>query len=453
MGLLLLALIACTPLQVEPGNPTRHVHRISRTSPPHVNPQLTSSPQSCITEAQKYEGSLHKQDKHNHPRQHHAQSHARDILPDTRIARVEVPPPAPSPPPSGDPPVNVYDYLVKERYSESSPSDSGSPAAHPPPTKVARRNPGYATVERLPPEARRPKPDIPDDAVSYGQGPIKKSLRKYDSELDRFMQGHKTSSAMPPPDRTPGPPRLMQDESSRSSEKKRKRDQNDELDTIDQRSSTRGGSDGGRVLHSGLTGGLGKMLGRDESHQVEPSPLGPKKRSKYVGEEGSFSVPEDERPHNHRRGDATEVPRNVRESRQHHHQSHDLKALEGRNDLKAIEYSRSESAVPKSRLSIESHSGYFLSLIDKDHSSKKGQSIWGTMKMFHEGLEQGLEDDVTVDADDRRQREEKRLFKGLRMKVNRQGEIVLFSRSDRERSLSPDRPSTSRRPKRIEALR
>jgi len=114
------------------------------------------------------------------------------------------------------------------------------------------------------------------------------------------------------------------------------------------------------------------------------------------------------------------------------------KARQARRESKAIEAS-------KERRQIEYHNGVsgpgsvggksastagsgsaesFMTLVKGDrHSSagsRKGQSVWGALKMWKEdglGKTEGEEGD-------------KRLWKGLRMRVNERGEVVLFAKED-----------------------
>jgi len=62
----------------------------------------------------------------------------------------------------------------------------------------------------------------------------------------------------------------------------------------------------------------------------------------------------------------------------------------------------------------------FLKLVADDRKSSagssKGQSVWGALKMW--------KDDVEEEG------EEKKLWKGLRMRVNERGEVVLFAKED-----------------------
>ena len=397
--------------------------------------------QSCMTEVQRYGGSQQKPKNPKHPK-HEAQ-------PDNQIARVQVPPPAPSPPPAA-PPVNVFDFLVPDPSSrDRSPSlSSSSVGSHAAAGQSSISDSGYATVERRPPEARPPKNPVPDEAFSYGEGPIPKSLRKYDSELDWFMK-EQNSTASLPPHRTPASQRMLEEDpgsQSHSTDKKRKRQQED-IDMNGSRKHSDNISEQQRILHSGLTGGLGKMLGKSDSRHVEPSPLGPKKRSKVSKKDEGSRTFEDERKHRHRQ---PEEESHHQRRKKHHENSGETKAIEGRKGLKTTDLppQSKQSGVKKI---YHSHSEFFLSLVDKDHRSHKGQSIWGTLKMFHEGLDADRDGDEASDLDEgaKRDREQRRLLKGLRMKVNKNSQIVLFSRADRERSLSPSRDD-NKRPRQIE---
>lgn len=399
-----------------------------------------------MTEVQRYGGSQQKErKKKGHPRD--------DTQPSNQVARVEVPPPAPSPPPAPAP-VNVFDFLVPDQSSrDRSPSSmSGSVDS---PAEVGQSSfadSGYATIERRPPEARAPKNPVPDDAFSYGDGPVDRKMQKYDSELDWFMREQNSTNSLPP-HRTPAAKKMSQEDPSsqgRSTDKKRKRQQEEDVEMSAIHASSDAASEHQRVLHSGLTGGLGKMLGKSDSRLVEPSPLGPMKRSKVSKKDEGSHKQEEERRHHHR-------PQG-NEKHHHHHRRHQrhletsadhTKAIEGPKTLQNVDINHRPRPLQVKK-ATQSHSEFFLSLVDKDRRSHKGQSIWGTLKTFHEGLavvEDGS--DTSDDSDDsKRDREQKRLLKGLRMKMNKNGEIILFSRADRERSLSP--PDVERRPKQVE---
>lgn len=224
------------------------------------------------------------------------------------------------------------------------------------------------------------------------------------------------------------------------SEKKRKRPPVEELDLSESRKSSQElEEDGAPVLHSGLTGGLAKLLGRQES-QLEASPLSPKKKQKHAKHE-TDSADGDRERHRRKKHDKADDDGTARHRRHKRHRSDGdevnsktIKALDAPAEVKAIEYHKPapvDAATHASRLAWKSHSEFFLSLIDKGHGSHKGQSIYGTLKSFHDGM-CAVDERVEYDTGGDRAREEKRLMKALRMKVNKAGEIVLFARPDFE---------------------
>lgn len=298
--------------------------------------------QSCISEAQKYQGALYKEKK-SKADQRKTQApvppstaskskpyaaYVEDAAdsPNTSQANIvavaEVPPPAPSPPPSN---VNVFDFLVTDT-----------------PTATDSANT----------QDSKTRNHLGADDYSYGSGPLPTSRN--------------------------------------GSEKKRKRR---DLDTP--------AADSRSALHTGLTGGLDRLLQVPDSQMMDASPLSPKKRSKHGGKAG-----DDEE-------DGSQEPATKRHDRK------SQKAIEGSKELIPAPKS---GPLTKGRQEAEgSRSELFLTLVDKPSSSSKGQSIWGTLKTFHE-----------LRASGNREAEEKKLFSGLRMKQGKNGEIILFARKDKE---------------------
>jgi len=326
----------------------------------------TKMSQSCISEAQKYQGALYKEKK---PKSQQQQRHA----PSQTLATVEAPPQAPSPPAAAYP-VNVFDYLVGEQ------------------------SPNAAAVSQ--------------DSVRYGAGPMDQSLERFDSGLNSMTQNTQdTGLGYSTTLRTPGASRSQLPNGDKNSEKKRKRANVDGLSIVPPRLSGHAGQQPN--LHSGLTGGLNRLLS-NEPRDYEASPLSPKKRSRHGKEEKSSkrrSGDDEDRHHKkHRQHESELDSRSGRE----------VKAIEGSKELQRIEYPVARKS------SAESNSEFFLSLINRDHLSSKGQSIWGALKMFREGLPGDLS------SKDTKEQEEKKLFRGLRMRINDAGEIVLFSRPELE---------------------
>ena len=390
-------------------------HRIA-DRPGHV--------QSCMTESEKYEskGSNKKilkphnakpqpSSKYRRPSVHDASEDHHD---QNQISRVEVPPPAPSPPDSGA--VNVFDYLVEER----SPRFKGL---------GSQRSASPSASDEEQSAKKRRKTTIPESAFTYGGGPIEPSLHKFDSEFDFNMQ---MNSQEAPPiqhiQRTPGPSRPhaiasheMSQEDSQSGQKRKRQHEEPISQTRQNRSK------GNSTLHSGLTGGLFRMLGRDDSQLIETTPSNSRRRVNDPSNAEFQRRDRADRPHaKTRRADNPE-----------------RKPLPSGKELEKVahlsnmaQYQSHASASMKSL--TQSHSEYFLSLVDKGHHSHKGQSIWGVLKTFHEGVDGGGSDYASAELAVAHVRDQRRLFRGLRMKINKSGEIVLFARPDRERSQSPE---------------
>ncbi|RYP76912.1 hypothetical protein DL771_001465 [Monosporascus sp. 5C6A] len=209
------------------------------------------------------------------------------------------------------------------------------------------------------------------------------------------------------------------------------------------------------VLHSGLTGGLKSLMrpsqfppspdysGGDarENSPIAPSPL---KKSKYVKaakasrpessgfkalmsgtskakgskkRKHSSETKEKKKKHHHHRSDGEKVPKH------HHHHSDGEKVpklIEDRapsGDAKAQESGQMIVYRPRSDL--------FLSLCDKGPESERGCSVNRALKKYHrERSEAGTSLSKA--------KEEKELWKSLRMRRNERGEIVLFTLEEEE---------------------
>ncbi|KAF1998078.1 hypothetical protein P154DRAFT_496054 [Amniculicola lignicola CBS 123094] len=297
---------------------------------------------SCITEDQKYQGKLYKDKKAPRPQHHKKDSAQQDSLqassqaivprnayvedaPDAdadadagAVAIVDAPPRAPSPPPApyslgydyhepaALPPMNVFDFLegsetpnvsrvhlpadesrmiedsIPPAYQEEAPT----PAATPAPT------PAISDVLKFQVEA---EDDYQENGFAYGEEPVRQSNEAYDSYYNLREQA---PSYNDPAYTTPAPKSKHSKTKSRDIEtttkktdRKRKRNSPAELDLslvrIPREEDT-GMSDAPPMLHSGLTGGLNRLLARPEfppspelsGDYVENSPLSPMKRAK-----------------------------------------------------------------------------------------------------------------------------------------------------------------------------
>ncbi|RYP24029.1 hypothetical protein DL765_000757 [Monosporascus sp. GIB2] len=197
------------------------------------------------------------------------------------------------------------------------------------------------------------------------------------------------------------------------------------------------------VLHSGLTGGLKSLMrpsqfppspdysGGDarENSPIAPSPL---KKSKHA-KGAKASRPESSGFRALMSGTSkTKVPKKRKHSsetkekkKKHHHHHHS----DGEKPRKLIEY-RAPSGDAKAQESgqmivYRPRSDLFLSLCDKGPESERGCSVNRALKKYHrERSEAGTSLSKA--------KEEKELWKSLRMRRNERGEIVLFTLDDEE---------------------
>jgi len=383
-----------------------------------------------MTEAQKYEGSLYRekpkkgkgpqpktanvQETAMIPRKAYVEDESEVGSKNSTVAVVDVLPEAPSPPPAAVLPegFNVFDYQVNDETPKANGKD----------------------------RQRHHKSDSQDahfttHGYSYGTAPIEPSFSRYESYASLPEPSHQASHV------TPGPKSSREQEGSKSdkkSDKKRKRDQPGGLDIERARQIQDAAmSDAPPVLlHSGLTGGLNRLLSRpvdqlELNGQSAPSPLSPLKRAKSgavdantnghrVASGNTQKSSSSKREERH--ADDDEQERRRRHRHRHHRDSSssDDQKRPSRKHLKAIEY-RSESVEPtKSNQLVAYHSPaeHFMSFVNKGPESERGVSINKALKRYHR------ERDAHSDKD--KQSIDKELFKDLRVRRNERGEFVLF---------------------------
>ena len=357
---------------------------------------------------------------------------------ETAVALVSAPPRAPSPPPSAltAPPVNVFDFLVNEytpsvsrntsRVSINAPQEQMQMVAHAPPLfKSATTSPHDTEGEEI--EWEEEDEGVSEEEEGYEE-------HRYSADLVRAIDDDMY--------RTPAPKTVVYDSERRtlSTDKKRKR-QIEDLDLTQARRSSQEldeempdvDESGRPMLHSGLTGGLNRLMSMSKfppspeysaGSGPEPSPLSPAKRKRATIHGATVE----------RRGRATngqlvkvrKVRRSSDESRpRKHRRSHKSKDADdterSRRPVKAIEYhprSTSPNANEANQLvPYRQRAEMFLSFVTKGPESEKGYSLNKALKRYHrERGGHGLG----------KQDEEKELFKSLRLKRNERGEVVLL---------------------------
>ena len=339
---------------------------------------------------------------------------------DMAIALVAPPPRAPSPPPSAGAavgkPINVFDFLVNEETPNASRISVNIPQEQM--QMVANAKPLF--------KSRTPTPDIEvdwefDDSFEYGAAPVptKDHVEYRTPAAKAITSGHKPKQA--------------------STDKKRKR-QVEELDLTQARRSSQEldeempdiDENGRPMLHTGLTGGLNRMIARfppspeySGGSGQEPSPLSPAKR-KYATAKGVIIEKRGRATH----GQLVKIRKPRRSSDESrprkHHRSHKNQDLDRpKRAMKAIEYHRTASPHVNDANQLvvyQSRAEMFLSFVTKGPDSEHGYSLNKALKRYHrERGDHGLD----------KQEAEKELFKLLRLKKNERGEVVVLIGEER----------------------
>ena len=419
-----------------------------------------------MTEAQKYEGALFKEKSKrksvtiSEPPRITRQPYVEDApeAGDGAVALVSAPPHAPSPPPSAPPSqpaqaVNVFDFLVNDETPNAS--------------RVA------LTASKEPMRMVEHAPRLFKSATPSPQEKDVENFRErgYSTGAEPVLPRNTESYRTPAPKAVP----YQVSKDATSTDKKRKR-QVEELDLtqarrpsqeLDEEMEVDGDElSAPAILHSGLTGGLNKLL---SSSKFPPSPdysgssgadiitVSPVKRTRASGSvasgtsagaamvgTGGFKV-ERMRGRNTNRGQLVRVRKVRRTSdesrpRKHHrtHRSgreHEEATERPRRPVKAIEYHphhRSQSpgaAATNSQMVVyRSRAEMFLSFVTKGPESGSGCSINKALKRYHR--ERG---DHGADKTE----EEKELWKSLRLKRNERGEVVLLLGDADQRMSAP----------------
>ncbi|KAI7308093.1 hypothetical protein KC315_g13520, partial [Hortaea werneckii] len=231
------------------------------------------------------------------------------------VAVVDVPPRAPTPPPAPEAlpeNVNVFDFLV----SEETPKGSRKQVEAPNGARMVEEQRHYANGDsRYAQYSNGDGSQYSQYGFSYGHTPVQPGFQRYDSWNNMTDSQASQGALMPPPPPyvTPGPgSRREHKERSHKgekSEKKRKRGHVEDLDLSSKRPASRGDDSmtdapaihgsGGRVLHSGLTGGLSKLVTDPEFYDdridAGPTPISPLKRTKREKEKDRDSTKDDRR--------------------------------------------------------------------------------------------------------------------------------------------------------------
>ena len=333
---------------------------------------------------------------------------------DDDLSPVEPLPEAPTPPPADEGAVNVFDFLDRNQ----------TPAA----SRVSLLQPAQPSEDkqlvRFDPDANAyigPLGEMMEDGamVQYGTGPV---------------PGSTLETPAPKGDRR----------KSRDSEKEVKKDKKRKrlhLDVHDQVMT-----DAPPVLHSGLTGGLNKMMTRPSVFPPSPdysggdaaeTPGSPLKKSKHskntprssrdsIGNSIMSMISSGPKTKSSKTKSKTKKRKDGSpETKKSRHRSR----LEGPKEPKLLEYplgpkdgareggSNGDGAM----VVYKPRADHFLGFVNKGPDSERGCSMHKVLKRYHR------ERSASGPAVASKLMEEKELWRSLRLKKNDRGEIVLFS--------------------------
>ncbi len=407
--------------------------------------------QSCVSEAQKYQGALYKEKtsknagkpdqpaetpSHPPPRKAYVED-APDVDSGNALAIVDAPPPAPSPPsavprqPSQA--VNVFDFLVTEDTPNSSKVSLGGSKEQ------------MQMVEHARPvfEAGRRSTSESDDDDDDGDD----EYHEYDESFEINGYSYGTD---PVPVHTPAPRSFYNDSREsvyelegaerKSTDKKRKRFHVEELDLSAARRPSQEHdeimADAPPILHSGLTGGLNRLMSKSKfppspdysgNDNQQRSPLSPVKRTKKIiipkerGRKPVSTLVRIRKVSSSRRASDESRPRKHHRSHHHHDDRHADPAP--KRKLKALEYhppdSQSGRDGDQQLVLYRSRAELFMSFVTKGPESDHGCSVNKALKRYHR--ERGQRGLGMSKAE-----EEKELWKSLRLRRNERGEVVLL---------------------------
>lgn len=323
-------------------------------------------------------------------------------------------PEAPTPPPAApEPHVDVFEFLVATGQTPNAsnvnlPGDQGLPDMEPS-TSLVRyeaKEPASDEYYSLMDDDDNNSDDNELD-VEYGTGPVRSS---------QFV--------------TPAPKRSERRKSKEGSEKKDKKRKRLHVDIPGDQVMT----DAPPVLHSGLTGGLNRMMrpafppspdysGGDVPEVSPATPLKKSKSSKHSksskGSSGLFGII----------AGSTKTKSSKSKSKSKSSKTTKTRSNSSKKDSKdkkpqLIEYrpqSKDGSAAGDGQVILyKPRADVFLSFVDKGPESDKGCSMNKMLKRFHRERE-------ATGSELGKSKEEKELWRSLRLRQNERGEIVLFS--------------------------
>jgi cell growth-regulating nucleolar protein len=394
------------------------------------------------------------------------------------------------------PPVNVFDFL--DGSATPNPSRTHLPVeesrmledSQPP---AYQENPQTAVAQVT--DVMKfmvPDDDFGENGFAYGEEPVRPTNERFDSTYNYREQAPDFNFTTPAP-KSKHSRKKSKDVSTtiKKEERKRKRNSPADLDmTLVHAQHQRDliMADSPPVLHSGLTGGLNRLLARPEfppspeySGEYADSPLSPMKRAKQGASKAFLRAQKDlekfetqqekdrkaelkkergrDRERKERKVSTALVKIKPKMKKREREDSGRDSQRKGDGDrrrrrqyssstspmhdrkVKAIEYHRSDSRSPgpnrddqlivrpngdvaPMKTEADARAELFMSFINKGPDSERGMSVNKALKRYHRERSERWDRDASK-AD-----EEKELWKSMRLKRNDRGEVVLFFASE-----------------------
>jgi cell growth-regulating nucleolar protein len=315
-------------------------------------------------------------------------------------------PEAPTPPLQEEVNVNVFDYLVTNATpTASNVSLPRMPAQLSEETQLVR----FDAEKNGMMDDMDEKMQV-DALVQYGTGPV--PVSSFHTPAPKGDRKKKDS-----------------DKSDQKKDKKRKRLH---VDTADQNMT-----DAPPILHSGLTGGLNKLMrppvfppspdySGDNVAETPTSPLKKSKQHKHskrtegvtIGNSLMAMIAGSKTKTKKRKHSTSSTSSKTKKTREHRHK------IEGPKDQKLLEYrpgSKDGKDAGGAMVLYKPRAEQFLSFVDKGPESEKGISLHKALKRYHRERSDSGQSTLSKPS------EEKELWRSLRLRKNDRGEIVLFS--------------------------
>ncbi|KAG9235090.1 hypothetical protein BJ875DRAFT_375029 [Amylocarpus encephaloides] len=389
---------------------------------------------SCISEAQKYQGALYRPEKEKKNKQNTSQAlvphkpYVEDIADDeyhhdSHIVIVEPPMPEAPEPPSAAPgftpsfdPVNVFDFLVDSETPNASRNELPAPEPMMMIEDTAEENQDRELL-RVHFEDYQVQGESTTDLVEYRNGPVPTAYETPAPKAERERERRKDKKD-----------RELTKEEKKDKKRKRLHVETRDLSPLEGDEEM---TDAPPVLHSGLTGGLNRLLSRPSVFPPSPdysggdagdaSPGSPIKKTKHSKKRGRSRV--DTISNNLRSLITARREHSSEERPKRKHRKHRGASARPVRNNKMIEYKplheNSDIQDDSQVVLYKPRSELLLSFINKGPESERGMSMHKALKRYHR------ERNATGNSLTKGE-EEKELWRSLRMKRNDRGEIVLF---------------------------